>query len=227
MKTFHAIAFLMFSVTLFDGRVFAADIQQEEAPPPCPGIESWGFRKELAQPETLVPVPTNGVTFLRSDVAGFESYKIDVGRDGKVTITTEDDDGLRRAVYYYQDCVRAGNLKSCVRKPWVKNRISRCFFSPIKRPPLNHDELMDDVDYYPEAYLDRLAREGVNGIWITVAWRDIAETSFTKKSPNADRRIAKLRRTVDRCRKYGIKTWIFCIEPIYVRQGDSLLEEHT
>ncbi|MBR4937518.1 MAG: hypothetical protein IKZ22_01430, partial [Kiritimatiellae bacterium] len=131
------------------GAVFAAE------PPPYPGIESWGFRKELAEPERLEEVPTNDVKFVRGKVDGFESYRIDVAADGKVTITTEDDEGLRRAVYYYQDRVRAGDLKSCVRKPWVKNRIARCFFGPIKRPPLNHDELMDDIDYYPRAYLER------------------------------------------------------------------------
>ena len=196
------------------------------APPPYPGIESWGFRKELAQPEPLPPVPTNGVTFLRAKVAGFESYRIDVAQDGKVTITTEDDEGLRRAVYYYQDRVRAGDLKSCVRKPWVRNRISRCFFGPIKRQPLNHDELMDDVDYYPAAYLDRLAHEGINGLWLTVEWRDLAETSFTKRSPDAERRLAKLRRTVDRCLEYGIKTWIFCIEPKAVEKDDPLFRDH-
>jgi hypothetical protein len=195
-------------------------------PPPYPGIESWGFRKDLAMPEKLSPVPTNDVKFVRGKVDGFESYRIDVAPDGKTTITTEDDEGLRRAVYYYRDRVRAGDLKSCVRKPWVKNRISRCFFGPIKRPPLNHDELMDDVDYYPEAYLDRLAHEGVNGLWLTVEWRDIAETSFTTRSPDADRRLAKLRRTVDRCLEYGIKTWIFCIEPKAVAKDDPLYLNH-
>ena len=203
-----------------------ADTGRCAEPPPYPGIEEWGFRKELALPERLTPVPTNGVTFVRGNVAGHESYRIDVAADGKVTITTEDDDGLRRAVYYYQDRVRAGDLKSCVRKPWVRNRISRCFFGPIKRPPLNHDELMDDVDYYPEAYLDRLAHEGVNGLWLTVEWRDIAETSFTVRNPDADRRLAKLRRTVDRCLKYGIKTWIFCIEPKSVAKNDPLYRAH-
>ena len=198
-----------------------------DAPPPqCPGIESWGFRKELALPEQLKPVPTNDVRFVRGKVAGYESYKIDVSADGQVTITTEDDEGLRRAVYYYQDRVRAGDLKSCMRKPWVRNRLSRCFFGPIKRPPLNHDELMDDVDYYPEAYLDRLAHEGVNGLWLTVEWRNLAATSFTTRSPDADRRLAKLRRTVDRCLKYGIKTWIFCIEPKAVPIDDPLYREH-
>ena len=226
MKTFYTFTFLSMSVAVFCGSVFAADAQLDEAPPPYPGIESWGFRKELAQPEVLVPVPTNGEAFIRGKVAGEESYRIDIAQDGKVSITAEDDEGLRRAVYYYQDRVRAGDLKSCIRKPWVKNRISRCFFSPIKRPPLNRDELMDDVDYYPEAYLDRLAHEGVNGLWITVVWRDIVETSFTKKSPDADRRIAKLRRTVERCKKYGIKVWVFSIEPACVYPSDPLFVEH-
>ena len=195
-------------------------------PPPYPGIEAWTFREELAKPEALPPVPTNDVTFVRAPVNGYESYRIDLDENGKVTITTEDDEGLRRAVYYYQDRVRAGDLAPCVRKPWVRNRIARCFFGPIKRPPLNHDELMDDVDYYPEPYLDRLAHEGINGLWLTVEWRDLAETSFTKRSPNAPRRLAKLRRTVDRCLKYGIKTWIFCIEPRRCGKDDPLLKEH-
>ena len=220
MKYVQSVLFAFSVVLPVSGLLFAAE------PPPYPGIESWGFRQELAQPEQLKPVPTNGVTFLRGKVEGFESYRIDVGAGGKVTITTEDDEGLRRAVYYYQDRVRAGDLKSCVRKPWVRNRISRCFFGPIKRPPLYHDELMDDVDYYPEAYLDRLAHEGINGLWITIEWRDLAETSFTKRSPDADRRLAKLRKTVDRCLKYGIKTWIFCIEPKLVDKSDPLYVNH-
>lgn len=195
-------------------------------PPPYPGMESWTFREELATPERLAPVPTNGVKFVRAPVDGRESYRIDVASDGAVTITTEDDEGLRRAVYYYQDRVRAGDLASCVRRPWARNRIARCFFGPIKRPPLNHDELMDDVDYYPEPYLDRLAHEGINGLWITVEWRDLAETAFTRRSPDAPRRLAKLRRTVDRCLKYGIKTWIFCIEPKRCAEGDPLLRKH-
>ena len=195
-------------------------------PPPYPEMAEWTFRNDLAKPESLPPVPTNDVTFVRAPLEGRESYRIDIGADGKVTITTEDDEGLRRAVYYYQDRVRAGDLAPCVRKPWVRNRIARCFFGPIKRPPLNHDELMDDVDYYPEPYLDRLAHEGINGLWLTVEWRDLAETSFTKRSPDAARRLAKLRSTVDRCLKYGIKTWIFCIEPRRCGKDDPLLKEH-
>ena len=86
--------------------------------------------------------------------------------------------------------------------PWLKDRISRCFFGPIKRPPKNRDELADDVDYYPPAYLERLRREGVNGLWLTMDLPDVD-----------DRRLAKLRSTVERCARYGIGIWVFGIEP--------------
>ena len=98
--------------------------------------------------------------------------------------------------------------------PWLKNRISRCFFGPIKRPPFNRDELMDDVDYYPENYLDRLAREGVNGLWLTVAFADFSKELTGDWPEGARKRLGKLRQTVAKCAKHGIRIWLFCIEPI-------------
>jgi hypothetical protein len=86
--------------------------------------------------------------------------------------------------------------------PWLENRISRCFFSPIKRPPFNRDELKDDIDYYPTNYLERLRREGVNGLWLSLALDDMDAAA-----------IAKLRRTVEKCAAHGIKIWAFGIEP--------------
>ena len=61
-------------------------------PPPYPGMAEWTFRKELAKPESLPPVPTNDVTFVRAPVEGRESYRIDIGANGKVTIKTEDNE---------------------------------------------------------------------------------------------------------------------------------------
>lgn len=110
--------------------------------------------------------------------------------------------------------------------PWLRNLISRCFFGPIKRPPFNRDELADDIDYYPDEYLKRLAREGVNGLWLTGELRELAETSFTKRDPLAERRIAKLNRTVEKCAKYGIKIWLFMIEPKIVPVDDPLVHAH-
>ena len=73
---------------------------------------------------------------------------------------------------------------------WLKNRISRCFFGPIKRPPFNIDELMNDIDYYPDEYLSRLAHEGVNGLWLTITFREICNTSIRKAVPDAAKRSA-------------------------------------
>ena len=86
--------------------------------------------------------------------------------------------------------------------PWLENRISRCFFSPIKRPPFNRDELADAIDYYPDNYLERLRREGVNGLWLSVALDEL-------DAP----RLEKLRRVVDKCAAHSVKVWAFCIEP--------------
>ena len=110
--------------------------------------------------------------------------------------------------------------------PWLKNRISRCFFGPIKRPPFNRDELADDIDYYPDEYLKRLARDGVNGLWLTGELRELTRTSFTETDPLADKRLAKLNQTVEKCAKYGIKTWLFMIEPKIVPVKDPLFKKH-
>ena len=147
----------------------------------------------------------------------WEEYRLTIGKE-VITLEASDTEGVRRGLYYLRDLL-AGSpyLKqgTVCRKPWLRNRISRCFFGPIKRPPFNIDELMNDIDYYPEEYLSRLAHEGVNGLWLTITFREICDTSIRKAVPDAARRIAKLRATVERCRRYGIKTWVFCIEPAF------------
>jgi len=170
------------------------------------------------------------LTLVRRDCGAKEAYALEVKADG-VALAAGDDDGMRRAIYYFEDRVLASEapalaLGSSSRRPWVRNRITRCFFGPIKRPPFNRDELMDDMDYYPEAYLNRLAHEGVNGLWLTVEFQNLAVTSFTERDPDAMRRIAKLRRTVDKCRRYGIKTWLFTIEPKRLEPDSPLMKNH-
>ena len=159
-----------------------------------------------------------------------EAYRMEVTTDG-VTLAASDDEGMRRAIYFFEDRLLGSEAPALAfgatsRKPWVRNRITRCFFGPIKRPPFNRDELLDDIDYYPDEYLNRLAHEGVNGLWLTIEFRDIAKTSFAPTAPDADRRLAKLRRTVEKCRRYGINTWIFCIEPRRLEDLPELLKNH-
>lgn len=229
----------------------AAALSLPPTPPP-PAREAWGFVKELAARPVRIPKErfalvdrygcgesletacgdladflggTRELVLARGPVKGRESYRIDVAPT-RVTLTAEDDEGLRRAIYFFEDRVQAGDLASVVRTPWLRHRFSRCFFAPTKRPPLYTDELMDDVDYYPDAYLNRLAHEGVNALWVTVMLRDLAATSFAPRSPDADRRLAKLARTADKLARYGIGLWIFAIEPRRVTEGDPFRRAH-
>ncbi len=161
----------------------------------------------------------------------FDSFRIVTTRQN-CRIIAGDQEGIRRGIYYLEDLILAAGgpflkIGEICRKAWMKDRISRCFFGPIKRPPLNRDELMDDYDYYPDAYLNRLAREGVNGLWLTVAFKDLCKTSITPDyGKDAGKRLAKLRQTAQQCLRYGIKTYIFCIEPISWAYNDPILKKY-
>ena len=89
-----------------------------------------------------------------------EAYSIEVSPDG-IRLLADDTEGIRRAIFHLEEMIATADgpfLSPGVtrKRPWLKHRITRCFFGPIKRPPLNRDELMDDVDYYPDEYLNRL-----------------------------------------------------------------------
>lgn len=155
-------------------------------------------------------------TVFDSDLKG-EAFRLEI-RQEICRIIAGDAEGIRRGIYYieYEMLGHRGpflNEGNYSKYPVIERRISRCFFGPIKRPPGLRDELMDTIDYYPEQYLNRLAHEGVNGLWLTVEFRDLASTSFKPADQNAWKRLAKLRRTVQSCLRYGIRTYIFCIEP--------------
>jgi hypothetical protein len=147
-----------------------------------------------------------------------EAYRVEVG-PARCRILAADVEGIRRGIYTLEDRMLSGRgpfmpLGVIERRPLIRRRISRCFFGPIKRPPKMRDELMDDIDYYPAQYLNRLAHDGVNGLWLSVEFRDLCSTAYTPDAgQHAKRRLDKLRRTVASCLRYGIRTYVFCIEP--------------
>ena len=101
---------------------------------------------------------------------------------------------------------------------WLQNRISRNWRTPINRPPLCQHELDDDVDYYPDAYLAEMARDGINGLWISAEGLDGLATS--------PKRLEKLRRTVAKCAAHGIKIWLQANDPVAVGPDDPRLKSH-
>lgn len=160
-----------------------------------------------------------------------EAYSLEISAE-RCRIVAADVEGIRRGIFHVEDMMRrAGGpflpLGTVDRRPWLKKRISRCFFGPINRPPANRDELADDEDYYPDNYLNRLAHEGINGLWLTVTLDDLCRTSLTPEAgKHRDRRLAKLRRTVAKCRRHGIGIYLFMIEPRAWDADDPVLAVH-
>jgi hypothetical protein len=167
-----------------------------------------------------------------------ETFILDVGKSGSL-IKIADIEAARRAIYFLMNEIisnegRFLSIRKFRQEPFVKIRISRCYFAPKKRPPLSKDELMampnckdilandpeyrdeliDDFDYFPDAYLSRLARDGVNGLWLVGYFNEICKSKIIPEyGKDSDIRLEKLRGIVKKCARYGIKIYIFCMEP--------------
>lgn len=148
----------------------------------------------------------------------FEAFRIRIEQDGCI-VEAEDTEGVRRALVYLEDEMhrREGAILPVgviSKVPVIRERITRGFYSPTNRPPKNVDELLDDVDYYPDNYLNRLAHDGTNGLWIYAHFHKLLTSNcFPEYGVDSDKRIAKLKRVVAKCKRYGIKVWIFGVEP--------------
>lgn len=181
-----------------------------------------------------VHIPADGPYRIVTEQASterFETFRLVVS-ETECRIVAGDAEGIRRGIFFLEDQLLAGDgpflaLGETERSPFIHTRISRCFFGPIKRPPKNKDELLDDVDYYPPNYLNRIAHDGVNALWLTIEFRNICKTSLTSAvDPDRERRLEKLRTTVEKCGRYGIKVFVFCIEPRVMDPDNPLLLDH-
>lgn len=161
----------------------------------------------------------------------FEAYRIEAKPDG-CDVIAADVEGIRRALIFIEDEMlrREGPFlptKPIQRSPFIMSRITRCFFSPTNRPPRNGEELADETDYYPDEYLNRLAHEGVNGVWIYTHFRDLLPSEIIPEyGHDYIRRIDKLNRTISKCARYGIKVYLLGVEPASTYHNPILLEKH-
>lgn len=144
-------------------------------------------------------------------------------------IVAADSHGVRRALIFLEDKMTARRcpalpLGHYARSTRVADRITR---SPIAAYRFSTGwELLDDHDYYPDAYLNKLAHSGVNGIWVAGLFRNLIRTrSLPELGPVVDR-LDKLEQLVERCKRYGIKVFFFCMEPRPVRIDHPVFKAH-
>ena len=179
-----------------------------------------------------IPVVKGGYKIVFEEKSGFdkEEFQLDIGKScGK--LASSNAEGFRRGVYFLASQLEYGGgpwiKKGKTRKnQLVRNRLSRCYYGPTHRPPFNIDELMDDVEYYPEPYLNRLAKEGINALWLTVCFHEVTFSYIQEPDKFMEKRLAKLRRTVEQCARYGIRIFVFCIEPHGFVGRSELAEKH-
>ena len=167
-----------------------------------------------------------GIEFVECVTEDREAFRLEVCA-GKCRLLAGNAAGIRRGIFHIEELMlQSGGpflpIGVTERHPFVRSRISRCFFGPIKRPPLNRDELLDEQDYYPEEYLNRLAHEGINGLWLSIDFRDLYRSQiFPTAGRDSERRLEKLRRSVERCARYGIQLFAFAIEPTSFGSGSG------
>ncbi|MDP2898554.1 MAG: hypothetical protein Q8Q12_18610 [bacterium] len=77
------------------------------------------------------------------------------------------------------------------------------------------DPLLDpDLDPYPDGLLQRLSDLGVNGVWIHTVLRTLAPgKTFPEFGENHERRLANLRKLVERASRYNIAVYLYMNEP--------------
>jgi len=91
----------------------------------------------------------------------------------------------------------------------ISPRYLYSFFAPYGDP------LMEpELDPYPEGYLEKLARLGVDGVWLQGVLRNLAPSSeFPEFGRGAEVRLRNLRILAQRARRFGIGIYLYLNEP--------------
>lgn len=123
------------------------------------------------------------------EVCSYKGRKVEI-KDGEIIIKAFDDRGVAQAIYDLEDAMTE------LKQPYLKKGIN--WQKPIFSPRMAHSAF--DVDVYPNGYLQRLAKEGVDAIIIFV--------KGVNKIGTGD--YADINDIIDRAESYGIDTYAYC-----------------
>ncbi|MFN7995562.1 MAG: hypothetical protein U0Q18_18270 [Bryobacteraceae bacterium] len=77
------------------------------------------------------------------------------------------------------------------------------------------DPLMQpEIDPFPDGYLEKLARDGISGVWMQAVLNTLAPSArFPEFGAGSDVRLANLDKLVERVRQFGMKVYLYLNEP--------------
>jgi len=111
---------------------------------------------------------------------------------------------------------------SLTNRPLLDFRIHRSFFSPYYE-----NELLPEVDPYPDEFLCRLAHYSVNGIWLHGLLRELVPSqTFKEFGRDSERLLGRLNELIERAGSYGIKVYFYMAEPRGFPEGDEFWQRY-
>ncbi|MCC6590417.1 MAG: hypothetical protein IT168_27240 [Bryobacterales bacterium] len=164
-----------------------------------------------------VPVASTGARKISLRLA-----KLDFGREGSRTVVTDksiaieaaDLPGMMQGIYALQDqmeqreapFVSKGERKQ--HSVWAPRYLYSYF-------ALYGDPLMEpEADPFPDAYLEKLARCGISGVWLQGVLNTLAPSkSFPEFGQGWETRLKNLNALVERAAQSGVKVYMYLNEP--------------
>ncbi|MEO7653398.1 MAG: hypothetical protein ABIZ80_23310 [Bryobacteraceae bacterium] len=142
-----------------------------------------------------------------------ENFSVDV-KASSVEVTGVNTAALLQGVYWLQDRMESAGgpflpTGRSARKVRLTPRYLYSFFA------LYGDPLLEpDIDPFPEGYLERLGRLGMEGVWMQAVLSTLAPSkAFPEFGRRSDQRLANLDRFVQRAKRAGLKIYLYINEP--------------
>lgn len=204
---------------------FVAALSDARNPPIRPGAAGRGFTLASIEDPRLRRAGERFVRFVRESFGGAEGRLTLVLKDGmagsrtavegtSIRIEAGDMAELMQAIYAVQDRMEA--LESPELPAGVTQQ--RTVWSPrylYSYFALYGDPLMEpEADPFPDAYLEKLARAGINGVWLQGVLNTLAPSkAFPEFGNGSGTRLKNLRALVQRAAEYGVRVYLYLNEP--------------
>ena len=144
---------------------------------------------------------------------GAGSFQVNVERE-LIRVVGQDLTGVQQGLCYLQDQMeeREGPYLPTGRVLRATQLDPRYVYSYFA---LYGDPLMEaDIDPFPEGFLEKLARVGVNGVWLQAVLRTLAPSKiFPEFGEGWETRLKNLSKLVEYAQNYGVKIYLYLNEP--------------
>ncbi|MBO7146379.1 MAG: hypothetical protein J6W81_01365 [Lentisphaeria bacterium] len=184
---------------------------------------AYAFLKRLKSPEMVCRTS-------QRETDQYEEYYLTLA-PGECTVSANDTEGIRRGIYKLAEILREKipaefPVQELKFTPHLRTRIGRYRFGKECNKGAIA-ELDEGAEAYPEPFLDRYASEGINAVWVKAL--KLNRISLTEWHPDDElekrRRYASIQGIVDRCRRYGIRVFLYFVVPEGIYPGTSLWEQ--